>query len=92
MACDLTKGRKIPCKDVVGGIVRAWFVDFGDLGVVTKTEDAKIDQFNIDNIATTGKINASILKTAAKDAVTTSRIDAGVKLGEAAYSYKKLYG
>ena len=55
-------------------------------------KDAKIDQFNIDNIATTGKINASILKTAAKDAVTTSRIDAGVKLGEAAYSYKKLYG
>ena len=32
MACDLTRGRKVPCKDVIGGLVRAWFVDFGDLG------------------------------------------------------------
>ena len=32
MACDLTQGRKVPCKDVIGGIVRAWFVDFGNLG------------------------------------------------------------
>ena len=43
MACDLTKGRKIPCKDVVGGIVRAWFIDFGDLGAVTKTADEITD-------------------------------------------------
>ena len=43
MACDLTKGRKVPCKDVIGGIVRAWFVDFGDLGTVTKTADEITD-------------------------------------------------
>jgi hypothetical protein len=43
MACDLTKGRKINCKDVVGGIVRAWFVDFGDLGTVTETADEITD-------------------------------------------------
>ena len=30
MACDLTAGRKVPCKDVIGGIVRAWFIDFGE--------------------------------------------------------------
>ena len=35
MACDLTQGRKVPCKDVVGGINRVWFVDFGDLGTLT---------------------------------------------------------
>tara|TARA_B110000285_G_scaffold150111_1_gene167542 strand:- start:4140 stop:4688 length:549 start_codon:yes stop_codon:yes gene_type:complete len=43
MACDLTKGRKVPCKDVIGGIVRAWFVDFGDLGTVTKVDDEITD-------------------------------------------------
>ena len=43
MACDLTQGRKVPCKDVIGGIVRAWFVDFGDLGTVTKTDDEITD-------------------------------------------------
>jgi hypothetical protein len=31
MACDLTLGRKEPCKDVVGGIKNVYFVDFGDL-------------------------------------------------------------
>ena len=43
MACDLTKGRKVPCKDVVGGITRVWFVDFGSLGTVTQTDDAISD-------------------------------------------------
>jgi hypothetical protein len=39
MACDLTKGRAVPCKDVVGGIYAVYFVDFGDLGTVTLTND-----------------------------------------------------
>ena len=39
MACDLTLGRKEPCKDVVGGIKNIYFVDFGDLGTVTLTDD-----------------------------------------------------
>ena len=39
MACDLTAGRKVPCKDVIGGIVRVYFIDFGDLGTVTKVDD-----------------------------------------------------
>ncbi len=39
MACDLTLGRKEPCKDVVGGIKNLYFVDFGDLGTVTLTND-----------------------------------------------------
>jgi hypothetical protein len=30
MACDLTLGRKEPCKDVVGGIKAVYFADFGD--------------------------------------------------------------
>ena len=43
MACDLTIGRALNCKDVVGGLVRAWFVDFGDLGTVTQTADEITD-------------------------------------------------
>ena len=39
MACDLTLGRKEPCKDVVGGLKNVYFVDFGDLGTVTLTDD-----------------------------------------------------
>ena len=31
MACDLSLGRKEPCKDVVGGIKAVYFADFGDL-------------------------------------------------------------
>src|SRR6056300_662804 len=34
MACNLSLGRKEPCKDSVGGIRAVYFADFGDLGVV----------------------------------------------------------
>ena len=30
MACDLTKGRALPCRDSVGGLKAVYFVDFGD--------------------------------------------------------------
>lgn len=43
MACDLTLGRKEPCKDVVGGIRAVYFTDFGDLGTVTLTLDEITD-------------------------------------------------
>ena len=39
MACDLTLGRKEPCKDVVGGLKNVYFVEFGGLGTVTLTND-----------------------------------------------------
>jgi len=35
MACDLTKGRALPCRESVGGLKAVYFVDFGDLGTVT---------------------------------------------------------
>jgi hypothetical protein len=43
MACDLTLGRKEPCKDSVGGLRAVYFTDFGDLGTVTKTDDEITD-------------------------------------------------
>lgn len=42
MACDLTKGRVEPCKDVVGGIKNVYFTDFGDFGTVTQDADDQI--------------------------------------------------
>lgn len=39
MACDLTLGRKEPCKDVVGGLKNVYFVAFGKLGTVSLTND-----------------------------------------------------
>ena len=35
MACDLSTGRTVPCKDVVGGIKAVYFANYGDLGAIT---------------------------------------------------------
>ena len=42
MACDLSIGRKVPCKDVLGGITKVYFVNFGDLGTVTTNSGDEI--------------------------------------------------
>tara|TARA_R110002012_G_scaffold295861_1_gene492677 strand:- start:1913 stop:2461 length:549 start_codon:yes stop_codon:yes gene_type:complete len=39
MSCNLSAGRAVPCKDVVGGIQKVFFVDFGGLGDVSLTND-----------------------------------------------------
>ena len=43
MSCNLSAGRAVPCKDVVGGIQKVFFVDFGGLGNVTQTADEITD-------------------------------------------------
>lgn len=43
MACDLTLGRKESCKDSVAGIKEVYFVNFGDLGAITLTNDEVTD-------------------------------------------------
>tara|TARA_B110000503_G_C7160047_1_gene419223 strand:+ start:283 stop:804 length:522 start_codon:yes stop_codon:yes gene_type:complete len=35
MACTLSTGRTLPCKDSVGGITAVYFADFGTLGTLT---------------------------------------------------------
>ena len=42
MACDISLGRLEPCKNQVGGIDAVYFVNFGDLGVVTTGADDEI--------------------------------------------------
>ena len=43
MSCNLSAGRAVNCKDVVGGIQKVFFVDFGGLGDVTYTADEITD-------------------------------------------------
>jgi len=43
MSCTLSLGRKEPCKDVVGGIRKVYFTDFGSYGTVTQTDDEITD-------------------------------------------------
>lgn len=45
MACDLTQGRKAPCKDVVGGITAVYFADYGDPGTASLGTDSEITDF-----------------------------------------------
>lgn len=52
MACDLTRGRKEPCKDVVGGIKAVYFTDFGDFGTVSYT-DAPNGDYEISDMSGT---------------------------------------
>ena len=35
MSCDLSAGRALPCKDVVGGITAVYFTNYGDIGTVS---------------------------------------------------------
>lgn len=42
MACDLTRGRKEPCKDVVGGIKAVYFIDYGDISISYDVTDTDV--------------------------------------------------
>ena len=44
MACDtITKGRKIPCKDAIGGIKDIYFYNYDETTVVTDVDDKVTD-------------------------------------------------
>ena len=42
MACDLSLGRKVPCKDVVGGIKAVYFIDYGDITIAYDSTDTDL--------------------------------------------------
>lgn len=42
MACDLTKGRALPCRESVGGLKAVYFVNFGDLGTISVTTSDEV--------------------------------------------------
>ncbi len=37
MACDLTKGRGIPCRNLIGGVKYIYFAQFDQVGAITTT-------------------------------------------------------
>tara|TARA_B100001057_G_scaffold360795_1_gene363147 strand:+ start:432 stop:983 length:552 start_codon:yes stop_codon:yes gene_type:complete len=43
MSCDLSAGRLINCRDIVGGIQAVYFINFGGLGAITLTNDEVTD-------------------------------------------------
>jgi len=43
MACVITAGRAVPCKDVVGGIKAIYFANYGDIGTASLTSDEITD-------------------------------------------------
>ena len=51
MACDLTKGRALPCRESVGGLKAVYFVDFGDLGTLTSGEFTVVSGFAYQTLA-----------------------------------------
>ena len=59
MACDLSLGRKEPCKDVVGGIKNLYFVNYGDLGTVTITDDGAAEEIT-DITGYTGDVDGNL--------------------------------
>lgn len=42
MACELTTGRKLPCKDSVGGIKAVYLADYGTLGALTVATSGEV--------------------------------------------------
>ncbi len=66
MACDLTLGRKEPCKDVVGGIKNIYFVDFGDLTLTFDSTDTDVIESvgtSVENFKYEVKGNSSLEQT-----------------------------
>ena len=55
MACDLTKGRALPCRDSVGGLKAVYFVEFGDLGAITLSGDEVTNMTGTDGALTAYK-------------------------------------
>ena len=43
MSCDLSQGRKVPCKDNLGSIQNVYFCDFDELSSFTLTADEVTD-------------------------------------------------
>ena len=70
MACDLTRGRKEPCKDVVGGIKAVYFLDYGDVTIAYDTTDTDV----IDDMGTVTAYKYELKGNSSfEQAITSSR-------------------
>ena len=70
MACDLTKGRKEPCKDSVGGIKAVFFADFGDITIAYDGTDTDV----VDDLGTVTVFKYELKGNSSfEQAITSSR-------------------
>jgi hypothetical protein len=70
MACELTRGRKEPCKDVVGGIKAVYFLDYGDVTIAYDTTDTDV----IDDLGTVTAYKYELKGNSSfEQAITSSR-------------------
>ena len=78
MACGLTTGRQLPCKESVGGLSRVYFADYGSLGTAT------IASGNISALSGTPTFFEYDLKGATSSLTTNiiSSIDTGTTIYE----------
>jgi hypothetical protein len=68
--CDLTRGRKEPCKDVVGGIKAVYFLDYGDVTIAYDTTDTDV----IDDLGTVTAYKYELKGNSSfEQAITSSR-------------------
>ena len=70
MACNATRGRKEPCKDVVGGIKAVYFLDYGDITIAYDTTDTDV----IDDLGTVTAYKYELKGNSSfEQAITSSR-------------------
>jgi hypothetical protein len=70
MACDLSLGRKEPCKDSVGGIKAVYFIDFDDITIAYDTTDTDL----VDDLGTVTAYKYELKGNSSfEQAITSSR-------------------
>jgi len=72
MSCELTLGRKEPCKDQVGGIVAVYFINFGDITAAYDTTGVT-DIVNDLGAATAYKYEVRGANSSFTETITSSR-------------------
>ena len=78
MACTLSLGRKVPCKDVVGGIKDVFFFDYGSITAAFDSTDTDV----IDDLGTVTCFNYEVKGSSSFEQTITSSRENGTTFFE----------